>query len=74
MARATATKHRTRRSTQRRDTVKTRTATLYAKRTTRGRFASMDEQGRALTADRRRTAKRSVKSGHGDQGDRRRSR
>ncbi len=62
---------KTRRAGQR-DTVKTPTGTFYAKRTASGRFKEMDEVGRALAADRRTAAKRTVRSGHGDQGDRRR--
>ena len=53
-----------------RDTVRTKSATFYAKRTARGRFKEMDEKGRSLKADRRRKAKTKVKSGYGDRGDR----
>ncbi len=53
-----------------RDKVKTPTGTFYAKRTSSGRFKEMDEVGRSLAADRRTRAKRTVRSGHGDQGDR----
>ena len=60
------------RSASKRDTVKTKNARFYAKRTTRGRFKEMDEKGRSLSTDRRRRAKRVVRSGDGDQGDRRR--
>jgi hypothetical protein len=45
----------------------------YAKRNAKGQFKEMDDVGRSLAADRRRTAKTAVKSGHGDQGDRKRS-
>ena len=62
------------RSSSRRKTLKTKNATFFAKRSARGRFKEMDERGRSLAADRRRKAKRTTKSGHGDQGDRRRSR
>jgi hypothetical protein len=62
------------RSAGKRDTVRTKRATFYAKRTARGRFKEMDEKGRSLKADRRRRAKKTVRSGHGDQGDRRRRR
>jgi hypothetical protein len=62
------------RSAGKRDTVRTKHATLYAKRTARGRFKEMDEKGRSLSSDRRRRAKRTVRSGYGDQGDRRRRR
>ena len=62
---------RTQRSSTRRERLNTGKATFFAKRTAQGRFKEMDEQGRSLKADRRTKAKRSVKSGHGDQGDRR---
>ena len=55
-------------SSQKRDTVKGRSATLYAKRTTKGRFREMD--AKSLAADRPRKAKTRTKSGFGDQGDR----
>ena len=58
------------RSSQKRDTVKGRSATLYAKRTTKGRFREMDAKSRSLAADRTRKAKTRTKSGFGDQGDR----
>ena len=63
---------RKKRSTTKREALKTRKAAFFAKRTAKGRFKEMDERGRSLAADRRRKAKRTVKSGHGDQGDRRR--
>jgi hypothetical protein len=58
------------RSSQKRDAVKGRSGTLYAKRTATGRFKEMDAQGRSLAADLRRKAKTRTKSGFGDQGDR----
>ena len=64
---------RTKRNATRRERLKTGTTTFFAKRTARGRFKEMDEQGRSLAADRRQRAKRTTKSGHGDQGDRRRA-
>jgi hypothetical protein len=60
------------RSSSRRDTVKSKNATFYAKRTAKGRFKKMDEKGRSLKTDRRRRAKKTTRSGYGDQGDRRR--
>lgn len=60
------------RSTSKRETLKTRNATFFGTRTAKGRFKEMDERGRSLAADRRRHAKRTTKAGHGDQGDRRR--
>ena len=69
----TRSKGRTTKKTRgsgKRDTVKAKTATSYAKRTARGRFKEMDEKGRSQKADRRRKAKTKVKSGYGDRGDR----
>jgi hypothetical protein len=59
-----------RRSAGKRDTVKAKSATFYAKRTERGRFKEMDEKGRSLSADRRQRAKTKTRSGYGDRGDR----
>jgi hypothetical protein len=53
-----------------RETLKTKTAILYARRTAAGRFKEMDEKGRSLKADRRTKAKNKTKSGYGDRGDR----
>ena len=61
---------KTTRSSGKRDTVKGKRTTMYAKRTARGRFKEMDEKGRALAADRRKKAKTKTKSGYGDRGDR----
>ena len=58
------------RSKGKRETLKTKSATFYAKRTTAGRFKELDEKGRSLTADRRTKAKTTVKAGYGDRGDR----
>lgn len=58
------------RGSQKRDLVKGRNATFYAKRTSKGRFKEMDERGRSQAADRRRKAKTKAKSGYGDRGDR----
>ena len=43
----------------------------YVKRSTSGRFKESDDVGRSQKADRRTKAKKSVKSGYGDQGDQR---
>jgi hypothetical protein len=63
-----------RRSSGRRDTVRSKNTTLYAKRSARGRFKEMDAKGRSLKTDRRGAAKKRTRSGYGDQGDRRRRR
>ena len=65
-----AKKKAKKKSTQKRDTVNSGTATMYAKRDEEGQFREMDEQGRSLAADRRQSAKKKVQSGYGDQGDR----
>jgi hypothetical protein len=61
------------RSTSKRERLKTPTGTYFAKRTATGRFKELDEVGRSLAADRRRTAKKATKAGFGDQGDRKRT-
>lgn len=58
------------RSTAKRELIDTGRNKTYAKRDGRGRFNEMDDTGRSLTTDRAQPAKRSVKAGYGDQGDR----
>ena len=53
-----------------RDLVKSRSGKSYAKRTAKGRFKEMDSARRSGQTDRRTKAKRKVKAGYGDQGDR----
>ena len=55
-----------------RDLVRRPKASSYAKRTPRGRFKEMDDVGRSQARDKPRKAKKKVRSGYGDQGDRRR--
>jgi hypothetical protein len=43
---------------------------MFAKQDASGRFREMDDVGRSLAVDGRRTAKTAAKPGHGDQGDR----
>jgi hypothetical protein len=52
-----------------RDLVRSRKASAYAKRTVSGRFKEMDDVGRSQKADKPRKAKKQVRSGYGDQGD-----
>ena len=54
-----------------RDLVRRTKASSYAKRTSRGRFKETDDVGRSQKADKPRKARRTVRSGHGDQGDER---
>ena len=65
-----AKKRSAKRSSAKRDLVKSRKGASYAKRTTKGRFKERDTLKRSQPADRRKKAKRKVKSGYGDQGDR----
>ena len=58
------------RSTSKRELIDTGRNKMFAKRTTTGRFKEMDDVSRSLSADRRRSVKRTTKSGFGDQGDR----
>ena len=62
------------RSTSKRESVNTGRNKMFGKRNVKGQFKEMDDVGRSLSGDRRTAAKRSVKSGHGDQGDRSRGR
>jgi hypothetical protein len=73
MAKKTAKRTTSSRSSAKRDLVRRPKASAYAKRTGRGRFSEMDDAGRSQKADKRRTAKKKVRSGYGDQGDRRKS-
>jgi hypothetical protein len=61
------------RSTTKREVIDTGRNRSFGKRTTTGRFKEMDAAGRSLSGDRRKRAKKKVKSGYGDQGDRARS-
>jgi hypothetical protein len=42
----------------------------YVRRDKEGQFKESDDQGRSLSQDRKKKAKRKVKSGQGDKGDR----
>ena len=65
-----STKTKSKRAAGKRDLVKGKNATMFAKRSAKGRFKEMDEAGRSQKVDRRQKAKRRTKSGFGDQGDR----
>jgi len=59
------------RSTSKRERIDTPSGSHFAKRNANGQFKEMDNVGgRSHAADRRTKAKRAMKSGHGDQGDR----
>jgi hypothetical protein len=58
------------RGTLKRERINTGTDARYVKRTGTGRFKESDDVGRSQKADTPRKAKKTVKSGYGDQGDR----
>lgn len=70
---ATRTRNPRRRSNGRRTTLHTGTDTRYVRRSRTGQFKESDDQGASLRSDRRRRARKRVKSGHGDRGDRKAS-
>jgi hypothetical protein len=73
-SRKAAAKKTASRGSQKRALVDTGTDARYVKRTATGRFKESDDVGRSLKTDRARTAKKTVKSGYGDQGDQRKKR
>lgn len=66
-------KKSSKKGSSKRDLVKSPTATMYAKRTSKGRFKEIDNVGPSQSADRRTKAKKKTKSGYGDQGDQKKS-
>jgi hypothetical protein len=60
------------RGSGKRTLINTGTDKRYVRRDSGGRFNESDDVGRSLSADRRRKAKTTTKSGYGDRGDRRR--
>ena len=58
------------RKAAKRTTLAPRGDTRYVRRDKAGRISESDDQGRSLATDTRRKAKRKVKSGQGDRGDR----
>lgn len=67
-----ATKKTTKkRTTSKRELIDTGTDKRFVRRDASGRFKESDDVGRSLSADRRRKARKTVKAGQGDKGDRR---
>jgi hypothetical protein len=58
------------RATSTRELIDTGTDKRYVKRSARGQFKESDDVSLSLSADRRQKAKKTVKAGFGDQGDR----
>jgi hypothetical protein len=71
MAKKTAARKTTKRKrAAKRELIDTGTDKRYVRRGAKGRFKESDDVGRSLSADRRKKAKKKVKSGQGDKGDR----
>jgi hypothetical protein len=58
------------RGSGRRELIKPKGDARYVRRTPGGQFKESDDVGRSLKLDRQRKAKKTVKSGYGDRGDR----
>ena len=67
--RQSATKKTTRKAAKR-ELINTGTDKRYVRRAAGGTFKESDDVGRSSSADRRKKAKRKVKPGQGDKGDR----
>ena len=65
-------KKSSKRSQGKRTLMKPEADARFVKRDSRGRIKESDDVGRSQKADRRREAKRKVKSGYGDKGDQKR--
>ena len=61
---------RAKRGSGKRELIKPKGDARYVRRTAKGRFSESDDMGRSLKQDRARKAKKKVKSGYGDRGDR----
>jgi hypothetical protein len=69
--RPSAKKRATKHATGKRELIDTGTNRLYVRRNKRDTsFTEVVDEGRSLAADRRQHAKREVRSGYGDRGDR----
>ena len=60
------------RTSGKRELINTGTDKRYVRRDSGGRIKESDDQGKSLSADRRRKAKTVSKAGQGDRGDRKR--
>ena len=60
----------TKRTSAKREAINTGTDKCYVRRNTKGQFKESDDVGRSSRKDVKQAAKRKVKSGQGDKGDR----
>jgi hypothetical protein len=58
--------------TAKRELIDTGRDKRYMRRDSQGQFKESDDVSRSLSSDRKKSAKRAAKSGHGDKGDRKR--
>ena len=68
--RKAAKKSTTRKRAAKRELINTGSDKRFVRRGSQGRFSESDDVGKSLASDRRTKAKRTVKSGQGDRGDR----
>src|SRR5687767_8825812 len=66
---AKARKSAAKKSSAKRTLVSPKGDKRYIKRDEKGRIKESDDQGRSLSQDKKKTAKKKVKSGYGDKGD-----
>ena len=69
-AKRTGRKGTKRRKAAKRELIRTGRDARFVRRRAKGRFKESDDVGRSLRTDRRKKAKRKVRSGYGDKGDR----
>lgn len=69
---ATAKRKKTAKRGSKRELIDTGRDKRFVRRDSSGKFNESDDVGKSLAQDRRRKAKRAVKSGQGDKGDRKR--
>jgi hypothetical protein len=61
---------KSKKSSSKRELITTKGDKRFVKRNSKGQFKEVDDVGKSLSTDRKKTAKKKVKSGYGDQGDR----
>jgi hypothetical protein len=70
VAKKKAAKKKAKRKASKRELIDTGIDKRYVRRNAIGEFEESDDVGRSLSADRRRKAKKKIKPGQGDKGDR----
>ena len=69
-AKKAAPKRSTKKAAAKRELIAPRGDKRFVRRDEQGQFSEVDDVGRSLSQDRKKTAKRSAKAGQGDRGDR----